>query len=475
MAFAQACLEKNPDDPALWTILGTAKRDEGLIEEATVDLERAAKLAPGNIRIGQRLLFQSLLTPGRSPTAIRQEHEAWAERHARHLYPSEPLPIVPVDPNQRLRIGYVSPDWSRHAMGQLSECLLRHHDRKRFEVFCYYCSRHHDSRTQILAQVPEHWVEAGDMDDAMLEARIRRDRIQILIDLAGHTPGGRPLLFARRPAPIQVTFLGYPATTGITTIGYRFTDAIADPAGLSEDHCSETLVRLAPSGWCFTPAENTPPVNALPASRNTGVVFGCFNNFFKAGPFTLALWARTLEQVPDSRLLLKARLFQDRSVRRRLLGRFAQLGVNPERIELRSWVSDQALHLSAYHEVDVALDTFPYHGTTTTCEALHMGVPVVSLAGNAHVSRVGASLLHSVGLADFCLAGAPDDYVAKAAELCRDRARLAVLRSELRGRMENSPLMDGPGYTQSVERALTNLSVAEANGGRRSCAERLRS
>lgn len=452
-----SCIEQSPKNPDFWSLLSKLKRAEGLIEEAIRHTRRGIALAPADSQTAQRLLYQLLLSPDVSPIEVRQEHEAWAATHAACYYPSAPPTVPHLKSGERLRVGYVSPDWRKHPMAQLTESFLRHHDRARFEVFCYSCCRSVDPKTQTLSRVPEHWVEAGKWDDTNLFDRIQKDGIHILVDLAGHTRGGRPLLFARQPAPVQVTFLGYPATTGISTIAFRMTDALADPPGMTDAHCTERLVRLAESGWCFTPANEAPPVNSLPAAKNKRITFGNFANFSKGSHFTLALWARTLQSVPGSRLLLRSLPFDDAEVRARMSKRFAALGIEPERVEMRGWDLNQSRHLAAYHEVDIALDTFPYHGTVTTCEALHMGVPVVSLAGTSHVSRVGVSLLTTAGLADACLAFSADDFVKKASCLAADLSALARSRHELRPRLEQSVLMDGVRYTRGLEMALRDI------------------
>lgn len=454
----QACIAGRPEVPAFWSLLASLKREEGLVDEAERHLRKALSLAPQSHRTAQRLLFQFILNPAASPETVRREHERWGATYAAPHYPANP-PLLRWQPGEgRLRVGYLSPDWSRHSVGQFSEGFLRHHDRANFEVFCYYCSRHHDSRTEVLAALPEHWVEAGDLDDAALYERIRQDHLDILIDLAGHTPEGRPLVLARQPAPLQMTALGYLATTGIATIGFRLTDVFTDPPGLTEAHATERLVRLPETVWCFTPHENAPAVGALPCLTTGRVTFGSFNRFFKVSSSTVELWARIVGAVPESRLLLKSACFRSPGLRYRTLDRFAAAGLAPDRIELRGWDEDQADHLSGYADIDIALDTFPYQGSTTICEALHMGVPVLSQIGTTHASRTGFSLLSNLGLADACSAPTIEGMVEKAVRLASDRGALAVLRAELRPRMEASPLMDGPRYTRHLEAALQQLA-----------------
>jgi predicted O-linked N-acetylglucosamine transferase (SPINDLY family) len=263
-------------------------------------------------------------------------------------------------------------------------------------------------------------------------------------------------LFARKPAPVQVTWIGYPNTTGLRAIDYRFTDRIADPPGTTEHFHAETLVRLPECFLCYAPPAEAPDLAAPPALETRAVTFGSFNTVAKVTDGMIALWARLLAELPQSRLVLKSLGFRSRSVRDALSQRFAVHGISAQRLQILEPVGSFAGHLARYAEIDIALDTFPYNGATTTCEALWMGVPVVSLAGATHRSRVGASLLHCVGLAELVAATA-EDYVAKAVQLATHSARLRALRSELRQRVSRSPLVDGERYTRSVEAAYRGM------------------
>ena len=268
--------------------------------------------------------------------------------------------------------------------------------------------------TERLRTHADEWRSLVGLSDEQTAELIRQDRIDILIDLAGHTANNRLLVFARKPAPVQVTWLGYPNTTGLDTIDYRLTDAFADPSGLTELHCSETLVRLPACAWCFAPADPVPPVSTPPVLHEGHITFGCFNVMPKINEPLLRLWSEILHAVPDSRLLLKNAFLRASSVQQRVRATFEAAGIASDRIELMDHVSDLAGHLACYGRVDIALDTSPYHGTTTTCEALWMGVPVVSLAGETHVSRVGASLLANVGLPEL-VARTTEEYVKNSA------------------------------------------------------------
>jgi predicted O-linked N-acetylglucosamine transferase (SPINDLY family) len=284
---------------------------------------------------------------------------------------------------------------------------------------------------------------------------IREDQIDILVDLAGHTGGNRLLVFAHKPAPVQVTYLGYPSTTGMTAIDYRFTDAHADPPGMTDALCTEKLFRLPRTDWCFQPPANCPDVALLPARSNGFITFGTFNKFTKTNPQTYKLWAQILHRVPGSKLLLKGRQLVAGETEKRVRSIFAELGIGDHQLDLRGWVP-LAHHLAQYHLVDIGLDTFPYHGTTTTCEALYMGVPVVTLAGDSHVARVGVSLMTNVGLPEL-VAQSPAEYVDIAATLAADLARLEGIRAGLRQQMEQSPLMDKATFANDVETAYRQM------------------
>jgi predicted O-linked N-acetylglucosamine transferase (SPINDLY family) len=290
---------------------------------------------------------------------------------------------------------------------------------------------------------------------------IRRDELDLLVDLAGHTAHHRLLVFARRPAPVQATWIGYPNTTGLDAVDYRLTDAVSDPVGDTERYHAEKLVRLPTTFSVYRPDDDAPPGNALPAAAPGAVTFGCFNNFAKATPRVLALWARLLRALPDSRLLLKSRGLGDAAVATRIRQTFADAGVAPERIALDGRELSVRAHLELYHGVDVALDPFPYNGTTTTCEALWMGVPVVTLAGRVHAARVGASLLTHTGLADW-IADDEDAYLRLATTAAQDLPRLADLRRTLRERMRTSPLCDAPAFTRGLETAFAAMIAGTA-------------
>jgi len=307
-----------------------------------------------------------------------------------------------------------------------------------------------------LRALSDQWRDIAGLGDEQAVELIRNDKIDILVDLAGHTARHRLLVFARKPAPVQVTWLGYPNTTGLDAIDYRLTDAISDPVGQTEAWHSEKLVRLPGAFSCYRPPDDAPAVGVLPALKNGYITFGSFNHFAKINPAVLDLWARLLSQLPSSRLLLKARSLADAGTASRVRETFAHHGVSSERLELRSDDLSVAAHLSLYHGVDVALDPFPYNGTTTTCEALWMGVPVVTLAGQTHVARVTASQLTHLGRPEW-IAYSENDYIEKCIELAADLPGLAGTRAAQREHMRLSPLCDAPCFTAQLEAAYREM------------------
>jgi predicted O-linked N-acetylglucosamine transferase (SPINDLY family) len=345
--------------------------------------------------------------------------------------------------------------------------LFRHHDHGAFEIICYSDVSRCDGMSDRLRACADGWQNIVGCADDRLADKVRQDKIDILLDLSGHTAENRLLVFARRPAPVQVSYLGYPASTGLSEMDYRLSDFLADPPGQTELLHSEKLWRLPVCNWCYGQPDDAPPVRPLPAEAGGPICFGTFNNFAKASPAVMDLWAAILNATPSSRLMIKSPGLAHETLQRRIHQCFASRGVEAERLNLRGHQRDFISHLDAYNQMDIALDTFPYHGTTTTCEALWMGVPVVTLAGPAHVSRVGVSLLSNVGLPEL-IAQKPQQYVQIATDLARDLPRLAELRRNLRERMRVSPLMDAGRFARDVEAAYRQMWrnwCATAQGG----------
>ena len=361
------------------------------------------------------------------------------------------MPAITPRPKARLRVGYVSADLRDHSVARFVEPIFASFDREAFDVVAYASVARADRVTEHLRSLVTEWRDVRGLSDADLAERIRQDGIDILVDLGGHSADGRLGAFARRPAPVQVTYLGYPNTTGLAAVDYRLTDARADPPGDADALCVEKLVRLPECAWCYAPgdgAEDAPP----PFEAAGQITFGAFNDLSKVRPDVMALWAEILREVPGARLLIKAKSLQDPALAREVRAFFGRRGIDEARIEARGWTRDRAQHLALHAKVDVGLDTSPYHGTTTTCDALWMGVPVITLAGETHVSRVGVSLLAAVGLSDL-VARSPEEYVALAVRLAGDRARLGELRRTLRGRVVGSRLGGARAFARALEEA----------------------
>jgi predicted O-linked N-acetylglucosamine transferase (SPINDLY family) len=455
-ASAEACrraVELDPGRADALVNLGVILLRQARIPEAIDAARRATEAAPTLAAAYSNLLL--LLNDDDRPAAeeVFAEHVRFDERFGT---PANTSPASTHDndrsPDRRLRIGYVSPDFCDHPVARFMEPVLARHDPAQVEVFCYAMEPHADAVTERLRHCNVAWRPLQQLDDERAAALIRADHIDVLVDLAGHTAMSRLTVFARKPAPVQVTYLGYPNTTGLRAVDYRITDARADPPGESDALNVERLYRLPETAWCYAPPADAPDVKDPPAVAAGRVTFGSFNAAAKLSPSTIELWSTLLARVPGSRLLLKAPSFHDRQTRDRIAAAFAARGIAEDRLDLRPTVAGVAAHLGTYHEVDVALDPWPYNGTTTTCEALWMGVPVVTLAGRTHASRVGRSLLTSVGLTDL-VSTSRDEFLCIATALASDLPRMKILRAGMRDRMKSSPLMDAPRFVRELENA----------------------
>ncbi|MDR3518043.1 MAG: tetratricopeptide repeat protein [Azospirillaceae bacterium] len=458
LSLAQALTLRR--DSAVLNNLGNVLADQGRLEEAEAAYREALALAPGNRATHSNLLRLLNYRPSLRPETLFAEHCAWAALHDTGDRAALP-PAAPPHHAGPLRIGLVSADFRGHSCGFFIRALLEGRDPTRLHVTCYAEPAPADAMTAILRARADGWRDLAGIDDAAAADLIAADHIDVLIDLSGHTQGNRLTLFMRRPAPVQVAWLGYPNTTAVAAIGWRITDAEADPPGAADRLHTERLLRLPTGFLAYRPADEAPPpVVHPPRETPDQIVFGSFNNLPKITDAVIALWGQLLRAVPGAKLLLKCRSLRDAATAQRLRGRFAGWGVTPERLELIGWLPDRADHLGLYQRIDIALDPFPYNGTTTTCEALWQGVPVVTLAGDRHAGCVGVSLLTRVGLADL-IAPTPDAYVAIAAALAADGERRAILRATLRPRMAASPLCDRAGFAAAFTAALEQAVAAQ--------------
>ncbi len=454
LASFESALRIDPDHFGALTNLANACKDQGRAAAAIAFYHKAVASRPDDAAVHSNLLLAMQYLPCADPREILAEASCYARRHAEPLAGAiEPHPRRSLS-GRRLRIGYVSADFREHPVVSFLEPILAAHDRHRFEIFCYADVSRPDETTRRLEGYADRWQSLVGLSDPRAAERIRQDDIDILVDLAGHTGGNRLRAFARKPAPIQVSYLGYLGTTGLTAMDYYITDAHADPPGLSEGHYQEQLIHLPECGFCYAPGP-APEVNTEPPARRSGqVTFGCLNNPAKVSDEVLAAWSRMLAAVPPSRLLIRTGV--GRSAEERIRDLLANHGIAPERVDFAGRTATRFTYLELYHAVDIALDPFPYNGVTTTCDALWMGVPVISLAGWMSISRQGVRFLRSVGL-DELLAGTIEDYVRIAAELAGDQARLAELRAGLRKRMSCSPLMDAHRLSRELEAAYVGV------------------
>jgi len=368
--------------------------------------------------------------------------------------------ITPAPAPGRLRVAYVSADFISHSVAFFMAPLLQRHDRTKFEVWCYFNRGWGDETTAQLRACADHWVACEHLSDEALARRMRADGIDIVVDLSGHTAGARLGVLARGAAALQISYLGYPTVTGVQGVHYRITDHVIDP-GDQPDIGSERPLVLRRSMFCYRPpsTHECPDVAPEPPSRRGPVTFGSFNNVAKLSDRTLALWARVLHAVPGSRLLLKAAAAGDAATQRSITQFMAGQGVHAARLVMRPRIGDRREHLALYGEVDVALDSYPYNGATTTCEALWMGVPVVTRAGRTHPSRMGASILVAAGQAGW-VCHDDDRFVALAAALAADEPARSDWRAQARAHLQRSELMDEPGYAAAYEVLLLQAWLA---------------
>jgi protein O-GlcNAc transferase len=447
--FAKA-LAADPSYASAENGIGNAYLSLGEVEDALRHYHAAVRLNADDTSAVSNVLMCAHYDPRATDAGIIEAHRAWGQRMVAAL-PRRSVPsVVDRNPDRMLRIGYVSADFRRHSVAYFIEPVIAAHDRSAVEVTLYADTLRPDAVTERFRASADRWRDIRRVADDAVARAIEADRIDILVDLSGHTSGNRLGIFARKPAPIQASWIGYPGVTGLPIIDWRMTDAIADPVGSGADEGPETLFRLPEGFLCYRPPDDAPAI----APRPTGgpVTFASFNVLAKISSVTIALWSRVLKAAPGSRLLLKAEAFDDPGARERIVHAFADQGVSAERLDLIGFVVDPAAHLATYNRVDIALDPAPYNGTTTTMEALWMGVPAVTLRGDRHAGRVGASLLTRAGLGEL-IASTEDNFVRIAAGLAADRARLAGLRANMRVRLTATTLIDASRFTRGIEAA----------------------
>ena len=439
-----------PDDAQAVGNLATALLETGDQAAAEALSARALALAPDDPGVASNHLYGLHYLGRLTPDAMVAEHRRVV---APWLRPAPPY-ANDRTPDRRLRVGYVSPDFRDHPVARFLLPMLARHDPSQVELFAYASGSQNDAVTTRLRQAMPQWREIRALDDDRAATIIAGDGIDVLVDLAGHTASNRLPLFARAPAPVQVTWLGYPGTTGLSSFVARVVDAITDPPG-NETQASEPLARIAGGFLAFDPLVPLPDPGPAPSIAAGHVTFGAFSNLAKITDEVIDRWSEILQTVGDARLFMKARALRDPAIREATVARFAGRGIDASRLTLTGFRPGSDHHADQ-RLVDIALDPFPYNGTTTTCEALWMGVPVVTLAGDRHAARVGASILTHVGLPDL-IADTPGGYVETAVALARDPARRAHLRATLRERCRQSPLGDGARLASEMEALYRRL------------------
>ena len=445
-----------PELTATQNDLGRLFQLQGRSIEAVEQFRRALELEPDNRLALSNVLYGLCYLDTSTPEKIASEHFSSCSR----LFPvqncGKNLSALHKPPGSLIRIGYISNDFCLHSVAFFLEPILLNHDHGRFQIFCYSNKNAPDDTTRRLMELNVVWRDIFGVSADEVAACIAADGIDILVDLSGHTSRNRLDVCALKPAPVMATWLGYPHSTGMRQFDYYISDAICDPPGMTDHLYCEQVWRLPGPFCCYLPPTEFPAISSPPHENSGRITFASFNNMAKVNDTTIKLWSAILQQVPESSLLIKSASLGGKSARRYLFERFAEFGIPEERIILKVHAPTPLEHLEQYNQVDIALDTYPYHGTTTTCESLWMGVPVVTLAGRSHTSRVGASFLTHVGLPEL-VASSPEEYVDIAVKLANDKVRLNTLRTTLRSMMARSSLMDAAGVTKAVETAYRGM------------------
>lgn len=446
--LCKTALDLSKDCPAALTVLGSVQVYQGRVEAGIRTFRRTIRLDPGNIKAHSNLLLSMNYAQDCSQEVLFRESRRWDELHGAFAAPVESTPSS----RSRIRIGYISPDFRRHSVGYFLMPLLEKHDHTKFEIFCFSDVGAPDDVTRQMMALADGWRDISGLGNDEVETVIREVAPDILVDLAGHTGQVIRLpLFARRLAPVQVSWLGYPNTTGLQSMDYRLTDEVADPIERPSDRfCTEKLIRLADGFICYRPPGEAPAVAPLPALTNGYITFGCFNMLPKIQDVMISAWCDILHKTPNSRLILKNHYLRDIPTAQRLSRKFAHYGIKNDQLLLLSSDPDTASHLAHYNQVDIALDTFPYNGTTTTCEALWMGVPVITRYGDSHASRVGTSICAMLGHEEFS-AETNDDYRDISCRLATDIGFLDTIRKTLRKKMLQSTLCDELSFVRRIE------------------------
>jgi predicted O-linked N-acetylglucosamine transferase (SPINDLY family) len=438
--------ENQPAFAEAWNNLANAELSRCRLAQAHEAYREATRLQPHNMLFSSNRLFAMNYDASISARDVAQAHAEWGRTQNKQAAPAART-------TDRLRIGYVSPDFRAHPIAYFIANVLANHDPASVEIFCYANVARPDAVTERLRSMAPNWRSIGAWDTDRVCTQIRADCIDILVDLAGHGEDNRLDVFARRAAPVQATWLGYPNTTGLQNIDYSLTDPVLAP-DTDETLHTETLIRL-PLFCCYEPPREAPDVAPAPCLKNNYVTFGSFQNIAKLGEPVVHAWAEILRQTPTARLMMQARGFADSQIKRDFLDRFAARGISADRLDLRGPTAFIE-HLRDHRDIDIALDPFPWNGHTTTCHALWMGVPVIAVTGNAHASRMASDMLHAVGLDELIVTDI-DAYVGLAVRLTTQIDRITQLRREIRGKMQRSDLCNGRLFAARLEEAYREM------------------
>ncbi len=448
-AAAHRLVAAHPTYPRSRVLLGAALEAQGRLDDAGAVYQAAIDADRSNSEAWHSLLYVSLLSDKLTPPEQMALHVKWAAENLAKPEAAAPAPPAAARADDKLRVAYLSADFVAHPVGFFIAGVLKGHDKSKVHVTALHNLLRTDDVSRWLASFCDQFAAVGALNDRELADYIREQQFDVLIDLSGHTGNNRQQMLPMLTTPVVVNYLGYPGTTANPAVQYRITDAWADPAGKADAWHTEKLVRLPRTFLCFTPAQDVPPVAPVPSSSGKPFTFGSFNRISKMTPAAVKLFAAIMKGVPGSRLILKGE-FADAMVKDRYVAQFAAEGIEADRLTALPTDRDGGEHFRRYGDVDVAIDPYPYHGTTTTCEALWQGVPVISLIGPSHVSRVGLSIANAIGLPELC-GNTVEECVAEARKLAGDPKRLAELRSTMRDRMSKSPLMDGKGLAEALE------------------------
>lgn len=454
-SLAEKVIKLKPEYIDSYINLGNILKDMGNLKESINYYQQALNIDPYNQIAYSNMLLAYHYTFNEKKM-VYQKHLDW-ENHINKIYRKSNLHTY--SENDKIRVGYLSADFKKHSVSYFIDPILINHNREKFEIYCYSDVISPDHVTVSIKNHDLTWRNIHPLTDQEVLAQIAEDKIDILIDLAGHAGNKRLRVFQAKAAPIQITYCGYPDTTGIKEIDYRITDYLADPEG-EEKFYSEELIRMTKTFLCYKPSPNPPQVCNTPAIQNGYITFGSFNHLSKLSNETIDLWSEIIKLHPNSKLLLKAKQLSDDKVKEIVVNKFQERGVNRENLELTNQVADHNAHLSLYNKIDIALDPFPYNGTTTTCEALWMGVPVVTLIGNTHAGRVGSSLLTNVGLKSLVTENY-EGYIQVINYLTQDLNKLNRLRMGLRNALILSPICDAKNFTKELEDVFLKIIEKE--------------